>query len=192
MSIIKNVRASYMQVFEPKDAFGDGKLAYSCTFLIPKTDKATIKLVEDLIAAAVDTGSKTGKFKANAVKLPGFKSPLRDGDVEREANPDSRGPEYKGCMFFNARNTNPIGCVDSQVRPIPQQNQKDYYSGWWVNVDVSFYPFNRSGSQGVAAGLNNIMFVHSDERLDGRQNAVDAFSGLAADSAPAEGESTFE
>jgi hypothetical protein len=179
--IVENVRFSYMQVFEPKDSFGDGKLAYSCTFLIPKKDKNLVKEVKEAIEKAVNTGVAAGKFKQGAPKMPSFKRPLRDGDAEREANPDSRGPEYEGMYFFNARNTNPIGCVDAKLRPIMPEEQDQYYSGWWGHADVNFYAFNYNGTAGIAAGLNNLMFMRADERLDGRQNAVDAFAGLEVD-----------
>jgi hypothetical protein len=171
-----------MAVFEPKDSFNDGNLAYSCTLLIPKTDKKLVKQIEDAIEAAKAAAIKAGKFTAAQAKLATFKYPMRDGDIEREANPDSRGKEYEGMYFINARNTNPVGCVDSKVQPIPESSREAYYSGWWINADVNFYGFSAKGSVGIACGLNNVMFVRSDERLDGRQNAVDAFAGMAVDS----------
>ena len=190
MSIVKNVRISYAHTFEPKDSFGDGKLAYSGTFLIDKKDQDKIKEIEDAIERAVKFGVQNGKFKATAPKLPTFKRPLRDGDIERAANPDGRGPEYEGVMFFNARNTNPVGNVNSRNQPIPVQDREGFYSGWFVHVDVNFYAFNSNGSCGIAAGLNNVMWVAAGDRLDGRQSAQEAFAGLeAGDEATAD---TFE
>lgn len=190
MSIIQKVRISYAQTFEPKDSFGDGKLAYSATFLVDKNDKEKIKQIEDLIDRAIALGVQNGKFKATAPKLPTFKRPLRDGDVERAANPDGRGPEYEKMMFFNARNTNPVGNVNRANQPIMPQDKEGFYSGWYVHADVNFYPFNSNGSAGVACGLNNVMWVAAGERLDGRQSAQEAFTGLEVDddSAP----NTFE
>lgn len=191
-TILKDVRASYMAVFEPKDSFGDGNLAYSCTLLIPKKNKELVKQIERAVEAAKQAAIKAGKFTAAQAKLATFKHPMRDGDLEREANPDSRGAEYEGMFFVNARNTKPVGCVDSKVQPIPAESQEAYYSGWWINADVNFYGFNRKGSVGIACGLNNVMFVRSDERLDGRQNATDAFAGMEVDGDDAPDSPDFE
>lgn len=177
--IIKNVRFSYLNVFEAVDSFKDGRYAYSVTILIPKSDVEGLKKVTDAIEAAAAAGEASGKFKKGASKLPTFKRPLRDGDLEREMNPDSRGDEYKGCMFFNARNTKPVGCVTSKLQPIRPEDQELYFSGWYGHVDVNFFAFNTNGSIGIAAGLNNIMFTHAGERLDGQQSAMAAFADLA-------------
>lgn len=178
MTIVTKVRISYAQTFKPKDSFGDGKLAYSATFLIDKNDKEKIKQIEEAIDRATKLGVQNGKFKATAPKLPNFKNPLRDGDAERKLNPDGRGPEYEGMMFFNARNTNPVGNVNKANQPIRIEDQEGFYSGWYVHADVNFYPFNSNGSSGVAAGLNNIMWLEAGERLDGRRSAQEAFAGL--------------
>ena len=186
MGIVTNVRISYAHTFEPKDSFGDGKLAYSATFLIGKNDKEKIAQIEEAIERAIKLGVQNGKFKATAPKLPTFKRPLRDGDLERTANPDGRGPEYEGVMFFNARNTNPVGNVNSRNQPIRPEDREGFYSGWYVHADVNFYPFNSNGSCGIACGLNNIMWVAAGDRLDGRQSAQEAFAGLeVGDDAPA-------
>ena len=179
--IVKNVRISYAQTFEPKDSFGDGKLAYSATFLVGKNDEKKIGEIEKAVDAAIKGGVANGKFKQNAPKMPTFKRPLRDGDIEREANPDSRGPEYEKCMFFNARNKNPIGNVNNRNQPIAPELQEGYYSGWYVHADVNFYPFNYNGTAGIAVGLNNVMWIEAGDRLDGRQSAQEAFAGLEVD-----------
>lgn len=179
--IVKNVRISYAQTFEPKDSFNDGRLAYSATFLIGKNDQETISLLNEAIEKATAAGVANGKFTASQAKGSRFKTPLRDGDSERAENPDARGPEYDQCMFFNARSSNPIGNVDRKLSPIDPKRSEDFYSGWYVHADVNFYPFNSNGSVGVAAGLNNVMWIRAGERLDGRQNAVDAFAGLQVD-----------
>lgn len=181
MSVIQKVRISYAQTFEPKDSFNDGKLAYSATFLVDKNDKEKIEQINAAVEKAIQLGVQNGKFKQNAPKLPNFKRPLRDGDLEREANPDGRGPEYEGMMFFNARNSNPVGNVNNRNQPIMPQDREGFYSGWYVHADVNFYPFNSNGSAGVACGLNNVMWVSAGDRLDGRQSAQEAFAGLEVD-----------
>jgi hypothetical protein len=53
------------------------------------------------------------------------------------------------------------------------------YSGCFCHIEVSAYPFKRSGNNGVGWGLNNVMFVSDGDRLDGRRSAQSAFASLA-------------
>ena len=67
--ILKNIRFSFVRVFEVEDRFNQGKSKYEMTILIPKTDKDNIKK----IAVAIKELQKeylAGHPKCNG-KLPG-------------------------------------------------------------------------------------------------------------------------
>jgi len=49
--ILKNVRFSYVRVFEAEQYQGVGEYHYSVTLLIPKTDTALIKQINDAVKA---------------------------------------------------------------------------------------------------------------------------------------------
>ncbi len=53
---------------------------------------------------------------------------------------------------------------------------EDCASGDYGKVSINFYPFNVSGNRGVAAGLNNILFLEKGERLSGGSSAADDFA----------------
>lgn len=79
----KKTRWSYANVWEPK-ATQDGKLKYSVSIIIPKSDVETVKKIKAAIKAAYDEGQ--AKLKGNGKSVPSInniKLPLRDGDEER-------------------------------------------------------------------------------------------------------------
>lgn len=177
--VINNVRFSYCNVFEARPT-PSGELKFSVSVLIPKKDEATVKKVKDEIQNAITKGLESGNFTKAQAASPTFKLPLRDGDAEFKAG--ARGKEYEGMYFFNASSKNRPGVVgpDAQTELM---DSEEFYSGVWGHIDVNFYPFPVKGSnipsRGIAAGLNNLMKVRDDDRLDGRQRAQDAFSGMA-------------
>jgi hypothetical protein len=167
------MRLSYPALFEAKEN-PSGALKFSCSLLIPKTDKEGVKALEAAIQGAIEKG----KEKLWKGKLPKFRySPLRDGDEEL-ATGEKEGKEYEGMMFLNCSSDNPPGVVGPNAKPL--MSRDDIFAGCWVRADINPFPYSNSGNHGVGWGLNNIMLVKEDERLDGRQKAEDAFAGYAA------------
>src|SRR5690554_596922 len=86
------VRFSYLTVFQPKAVGDSADKKYSVSLIIPKKDKKTLAKIEDAIKAAIEQGK--GKWGGKVPK--NLKTPLRDGDEEKEDE------AYEGCMFLNA------------------------------------------------------------------------------------------
>lgn len=162
---IGEVRFSYAHVFEPRSTNG-GDPKYSVSLLIPKSNTAAVKLIEDAVNAAKQLG-KTSKWGG---KIPGnCKTPLRDGDTER---PDD--PAYAGCYFINANANSAPGIVDADRNPI--LTRSEVYSGVYGRASITFYAFNSSGNRGIACGLNNLQKVRDGEPLGGKASAEDDFA----------------
>jgi len=162
---------TYPALFEPKENLS-GHLKYSCSLLIPKSDKKGIAKLE----AAIEKAKQKGKTAKWNNKIPHFNyEPLRDGDKELE-NGQKEGNEYKGMMFINcsANEDSPPGVVDCYGEKL--LDKQAIYSGCVVRADVRPYPYKSGGNCGIAWWLNNIMLVDDGPRLDGKQNAVDAFA----------------
>ena len=122
------VRFSYAHVFEPRQSDNGGEPKYSVCILIPKTDKATVELVREAVAAAEEKG-KTSKWGG---KLPAKRgNPLRDGDEEE------KGPEYEGMYFVNASSKQKPGVrVLEGGKVVEALDTEDFYSGCWGAVTV--------------------------------------------------------
>lgn len=158
------VRLSYANVWEPRSINGSDP-KYSVSILIPKTDTATIKQVEDAVEHAIQDG--VGKFGGKIPPRGSLKLPLRDGDTERDSE------EYAGHYFINANSKMQPQIVDQNVQPITDESQ--VYSGCYGRVSVNFYAFNTNGNRGVAAGLGNIQKLRDGEALGGGVSAVADF-----------------
>ena len=173
------VRLSYANIWVPQSIDG-GDEKYSCSILIPKDDKETLRKIKAAIEAAKEQGRAQwgGKIPAK------LHTPLRDGDEER---PDDEA--YAGHYFFNASSKNkpgiakPVGKgADGRVKFQEITDTTEVYSGCYAKVSVNFYPFNVNGNRGVAAGLNNIVKVQDGEPLGGgRENIHDEFANVDFD-----------
>lgn len=158
------VRFSYANVHQPVSVNGSD-LKYSLSIIIPKTDKMAIKKVKEAVQKAIDENKD--KFGG---KVPNnLKTPLRDGDVDREED-----EAYEGAFFVNANSKVKPGIVDADVNPV--LDQSEFYSGCYGRVSLTFYAYNVNGNRGIAAGLQNIMKTSEGEPLGGRSRAEDDFS----------------
>ena len=167
------VRGSYLAIFEPKKNLS-GALKYSITLLIPKSDAAGVAVIQD----AIDKATAKGKDSIWGGKVPKFRyEPMRDGDKELESG-ERTGKEWAGHYFINTTSDQPPGVVDRRGKPLLDQTA--LYSGCYVRADVNAFPYKNSGNCGIGWGLNNLMLWAPGERLDGRQNAEDAFANYAA------------
>ena len=167
--ITGKVRLSYVNVFDLND-----KGKYSVCLLIAKSDKATLDKVKSAIEAVkADPKSATiwgGKYLAS------FKSPLRDGDTERDTQ---KSPEYKGHYFINCNTSKKPDVVDQALNPI--MDKSEVYSGCYGRASINFYPFNVDGNKGIAAGLNNVQKLADGERFGGGSRASDDFTAVEED-----------
>lgn len=168
--ILKNVRFSYVRVFEAEQFNGVGEFNYSVVLLIPKTDTALVKQINDAVKAeAQDYFSRDPKFKG---QVPAnFKSPLRDGD-----DPKKEGQAgYEGMYYITAKRKEEHGkpiVIDKSKQPITVK--ENIYSGSWGVASISLYGYNMSSeNRGITAGLNGIQKVTDDDRLDGGASVND-------------------
>ena len=169
--ITGKVRLSFTKnVFTP-----DEKGSYSIMILVDKRDKETLAKIN----GAVD------KFKTDpkAVTIWGskflasFKTPLRDGDTERDTE---KYPEYKGNYFINANTYNKPSVVDSGMNDII--NKSDLYSGCYGRISIVPAAYNVDGNKGIKFYLNNVQKLAEGEPLGGGvSNAADDFTAVEDD-----------
>ena len=159
------VRLSYANVWEPPSINGS-KPKFTVSLNNPKGDTKTIADINAAIDAAIQEGA--AKFGGKIPNKAALKLPLRDGDVEREAE------AYQGAYFVNANSTTAPQIVDRAVQPI--LDRAEVYSGCYARVSINFYAFNSNGNRGIACGLGNIQKVRDGEPLGGKTSAADDFA----------------
>lgn len=167
------VRLSYVHVFEPYSQDGDDDRKYSCVILIPKSDKATLRKINDAIEAATEAGRNT-KFDG---KVPhNLATTLRDGDEDADLE---RNPEYEGHMFMSISSKTKPGIVDRNVDDIIDSTE--VYSGCYARVSMNAFAYNYKGKKGISFGLNHIQKLRDGDFLGGRSRASDDFDALDDD-----------
>lgn len=158
-------RLSYVSVFEkytPKDGT-EGK--YQTNILIPKSEKKTIKVLQDAIEAAKKAAisSKWGGKIPKKLEMP-----LHDGD-------DKGDEVYEDHFYLNAKSIKRPGIVDRNREPITDEDE--VYSGCWAIVSVTFFGYNKN-SNGIGVSLNNIMKWKDDEAFGGQVSAETDFENI--------------
>lgn len=165
------VRLSYANVWEPKRPANnpEAKPKYSCSLIIPKSDKQTVAAINKAVDEAIQEG--IGKFGGKIPNKAALKLPLRDGDTEREGD-----PAYANSYFVNAsaNEEHPPRIVDKRVQPI--LDHSEIYSGVYAKVAINFYAFSVNGNRGVACGLGNIQKIRDGEPLGGFSDPSAEFS----------------
>jgi len=162
--VTDKIRFSFAHVFEPA-ATPSGSLKYSVSVLIPKSDKAGVARFN----AAFDKVKQDNPTFWGATIPKNLKGGLRDGDEEREGD-----AVYAGHYFFNASSNERPGVVDADLNPITDKGE--FYSGCYGRASVTMYPYDQSGSKGIAFGLNNVMKLEDGEKLGGATSAAVDFA----------------
>lgn len=170
------VRLSYVNLFEPYAMNDDDEPKYSCTILIPKTDKKTLKAIKEAQQAAAEQG-KDKKFKGKVPKNLHYT--LRDADSDEEEETLEKNPEYAGHYFMNVSSRQKPGLVDRRVNPI--LDQAEIYSGVYARVSINAYAYSYMGKNGVSFGLQHVQKTRDGDFLGGRTRAEDDFSEWESD-----------
>ncbi|MDW4093347.1 DUF2815 family protein [Staphylococcus saprophyticus] len=168
--ITGKVRASYAHIFEPHSMNEDAPKKYSVSLIIPKSDTQMIETIEK----AIEEAKEAGKGKWNGKVPNNLKTPLRDGDIDREDDPN-----YENAYFLNATSQTQPGVVDQNKIRLTEPGA--LVSGDYIRAAINFYGYNANGNKGIAAGLNNIQLVEKGEPLSGASNAEDDFDELDSD-----------
>ena len=156
---LTNVRLSFAQLFEAKTVNGEGKPAFSATFLINPHDPQ-VKMINE----AIDEVAKEkwgAKADANLkIMRTADKVCLHNGDLK--ANYDG----FEGMLFVSARNPIRPLVVDADKTPLVAGNGKPY-SGCYVNASVELWPQDNNYGKRVNATLMGVQFFRDGESFSG-------------------------
>jgi hypothetical protein len=166
--MLKNVRLSYCNLFEPRAIAEGGALKYSVSIIIPKSEKEQLSEIKKILSQILEEQKWTPAQK-KAADLP-----IRDGDAEREEE-----DAYKNSYFMNPKSNRKPLVVDQRRQVV--ESDDIVYSGCYANVYVSFYPYDKAGNKGVGVGLLGVQKVKDGEPL-GNTITADIFSDIEDES----------
>lgn len=175
--MLKNVRISFVKVFEA-ESFGGGEPKFSTQIILDKESDNVEKLEKAILEAAKEKFAS--KIKGDKISAS-LKTPLRDGDIEREDYPEI----YAGKLFANATSKRRPLVINADKTPLTADDDV-IYSGCYANVSVDTYPFDVSSNKGVALGLNGLQFAGHGEPLAGNGVSIEDFEEVEVEEDEAE------
>lgn len=165
--VLKNVRLSYVNVYEPRAMQGSDEKKYSLVALIDKGDTPTIEALKQAAANALRNKGLTGVSVQRVMD-----NLLRDGD-EKDAE------SYKGKFYMNVksdRKPNLYKKVNDELVDLANDTTEEIYSGCYAMVSINLAGFNVSGNKGVGAYIRAVCKTEEGERLSGGTvNAAEEF-----------------
>lgn len=172
--VIGEVRMAYPHLFEPwKPEASEGAAKYGFTILIPKS---ATKIVEQVKNAIKEAYTDAVPSRWGNKKPAQWFNPLQDGDAPKKDG-ESRGEEFKGHWFINAKSSSRPGVVDARRQPI--LSDEEVYGGCYCYVSIAFAGYNNSGSFGISCFLNNVMKTRDGEHLGaGKTTAEEDFANV--------------
>lgn len=171
---LNNVRLSFAQLFEAKTVNGEGKPAYSASFLIEPKDVQI-----DAINTAIEQVSKD-KWGAKAdatlkAMRAADKTCLHSGDLK--SNYDG----FEGMLYISSRNAMRPLVIDVDKTPLVESDGKPY-SGCFVNCSIELWAQDNNYGKRINATLMGIQFFKDGESFSGGGVASeDDFDDLTAD-----------
>lgn len=169
------VRLSYAHLFEPYASTDQQAPKYSVTLLIPKTDTATKKMLDDAVHAVYEE-NKGGTLKGVAEQY--VDNPVRDGDGVTPKGKIPYPPEAKGCWVLAVKSNMKPNVVLPNLNPV--MSATDVYSGCYAAVSVNAYAYDKNG-KGITFGLGNVMKLEDGEPLGGGASAASDFDAVEVD-----------
>ena len=156
---LNNVRMSFPQLFEAKTVNGEGKPAFSATFLLDPKDPQ-VKVINE----AIDAVSKE-KWGAKAdahlkAARAADKSCLHSGDLK------SAYDGFEGMLYVSARNALRPLVIDVNKAPLNEQDGKPY-AGCYVNASIELWAQDNNYGKRINATLMGVQFYRDGESFVG-------------------------
>ena len=156
--------ASFMNLVKPRAAAVGAEPRYSIVLIFDKKAQATPEFRE--LQAGVERAINE---KWPGKKPVGLASPFRDG-AEKEGDYEGY---HMGDVFISPWSKEKPGVVDRKRDSI--LDWSEIYSGWTARANVRPFGYEIAGKRGVAFLLDNVQFLKSGPRLDGRGSAENAY-----------------
>jgi len=157
---LKNVRAAFLNaLFEAKTVNGEGKPAFSATFLLSPDDPQ----VKTINAAIESVAKEKWGAKAEAIlkqMRAQDKLCLHDGDLKATYE------GFPGMLYVSSRsNTRPL-VIDTDKSPLTESDGRPY-SGCYVNASLELWAQDNNYGKRVNAQLRGVQFYKDGDAFAG-------------------------
>lgn len=171
--MLKNVRLSFPDLFQPKSFDGQTDPKYGASFLIEKEGENYDKIINAMKLVATEKWGKAAD-KAYAQLTKSGKVFLSDGD-------DKEYDGYKDMYVVGARSHNRPLVIDKDKTVLDSTDGKPY-SGCYVNASIEVWAQDNKWGKRINAQLRGVQFFADGEPFSGGGAAsADEFDAFAED-----------
>ena len=175
---LNNVRLAFPVLFEAKTVNGEGKPAFSASFLLDPADPQVKALNQAIEQVAKDKWGAKAEAILKQMRAQD-KVALHDGDLK--ANYDG----FPGNLYVSARSATRPLVIDKDKSPLTEQDGKPY-AGCFVNASIELWPQDNNYGKRVNASLRGVQFFRDGDAFAGGGAASedefdDISSGATAD-----------
>lgn len=175
---LSNVRLAFPVLWEAKTVNGEGKPAFSASFLLDPADPQVKALNQAIEQVAKDKWGAKAEAILKQMRAQD-KVALHDGDLK--ANYDG----FPGNLYVSARSATRPLVIDKDKSPLTEQDGKPY-AGCFVNASIELWPQDNNYGKRVNASLRGVQFFRDGDAFAGGGAASedefdDISSGATAD-----------
>ena len=171
--MLKNVRLAFPSLFEAKTVNGEGKPAFSASFLINPKDPQVKTIQQAIEATAKDKWGAKADTVLKAIRAAD-KSALHDGNAKAEYD------GYADMLYLSARNQARPLVIDADKSPLAVADGRPY-AGCYVNASVDLWAQDNAYGKRINASLCGVQFVRDGDAFAGGGIASEAeFDDLSA------------
>lgn len=169
---LNNVRLAFPQLFEATTVNGEGKPAFSATFLLDPTHPGIKDLNEAIDQVAKDKWGAKAEAILKTIRASD-KACLHNGDTKAEYS------GFEGNFYVSSRNATRPLVIDRDKSLLSQADGKPY-AGCYVNVSLDLWAQDNNYGKRVNASLTGVQFYRDGDAFSGGGAAsVDEFEDIA-------------
>lgn len=169
---LKKVRLAFPQLFEAKTVNGEGKPAFSASFLIDPSDPQVEAINAEIERVAKEKwGAKADTLLVSLRK--GDKLALHDGDLKAQYD------GYPGNLYISARNAVRPHVLSRDAKTEISEADGIIYAGCYVNAIIDFWAQDNNYGKRVNCTLHKVQFHSDGDAFSGGKISDEEFEDLA-------------
>ena len=176
--MLTNVRLAFPNLFTATQVNGEGKAAFSASFLMPPDHPDVAKIRAAITEVA---NAKWGEKAPEILRglIAGDKVCLHNGDTK------SQYDGFPGNLFVSARGYARPLVIGADKTPLTEADGKPY-SGCYVNAQIALWAQSNNFGKRVNAQLRGVQFLRDGEAFGGGRVANEDEFDVVDDSADGE------
>jgi hypothetical protein len=156
---LSNVRLAFPALFEAKTVNGEGKPAFSASFLLDPADPQLTAINQAIDTCAKDKWGAKADAILKAMR-GADKVFLHDGDLKE--NYDG----FAGMLYVSSRSTTRPLVIDADRSPLTEKDGKPY-AGCYVNASIELWAQDNNYGKRINASLRGVQFLRDGDAFAG-------------------------